>query len=348
MMRKRVFAGVGCVLLIGTLLTGCGGATSSYSNYGGSDAGAYGASVTGYNDGFFDDNDSSSRGDGFSTGGNYASYSSDDVYADYSYEFGASGKSVKKETVLGELEVLRSYAYDAGGYVGDVHNTYTNYEDMGANTHNYYSDTERKYKSYGKVDFYVYVEEDDIEGAIDELEGFCKTNHLTVSTFNQTVTNYRALKVVDEYSDDYWERKGTITEEDLQKELEYSTLHVTLSYYEPRGAFSKFGMGVKNFTRALTEAIGGTLFTLFVYALFLLITCFAILFAVNTTAGGGLKAKYKVYKKHPEYFEVPSGMPVRIVSGSSQPVVAKAESPEKVSEQADEDNSEEETVKDKE
>jgi hypothetical protein len=325
------------VLLIGTLLTGCGGAKDSYSNYGGD--GSYGASVAGYNDGFFNDND-------FSTGGNYASYSSDDVYADYSYEFGASGKGVKKETVLGELEVLRSYAYDAGGYVGSVNNTYTNYEDMGANVHNYYSDTERKYKSYGKVDFYVYVEEDAIADAIDELEGFCKTNHLTVSTFNQTVTNYRALKVVDEYSDDYWEREGTITEEDLEEELRYSTLHVTLSYYEPRGAFSKFGMGFKNLTNNFVDAIGSTLLTLFVYALFLLVTCFAILFAVNTMTGGGLKAKYKVYKKHPEYFEVPSGVPVRIVAGRSKPVVAKTKSSEKVSEQAAENNSEEKTAGD--
>jgi hypothetical protein len=114
MMRKRVFAGVGCVLLIGTLLTGCGGAkdSHSYSN----SAGVDGASVAGYSDGYFFDEGSSSRGDNFSTGGDYASYSSDDVYADYSYEFGASGKGVKKETVLGELEVLRSYAYDAGGF----------------------------------------------------------------------------------------------------------------------------------------------------------------------------------------------------------------------------------------
>lgn len=344
MMRKRVFAGVGCVLLIGTLLTGCGGAKDSYS-YSNS-AGADGASVTGYSDGYFFNESSSSRGDSFSTGGNYASYSSEDVYADYSYEFGASGKGVKKETVLGELEVLRSYAYDAGGYVGDVHNTYSNYTDMGANVHNYYSDTERKYKSYGKVDFYIYVEEDAITGAIDNLEEFCKTNHLTVSTFNQTVTNYRALKVVDEYSDDYWEREGTITEEDLQKELEYSTLHVTLSYYEPRGGFSKFGMGLKNTTSDFIEAIGTTLLTLLIYSLFLLVTCFAILFAVNTMTGGGLKAKYRIYKKHPEYFDVPQGFPVRIVAENPQPVTEKTESPEKVSEQAADDNSEEKAAGD--
>lgn len=342
-MRKRVFAGVGCVLLIGTLLTGCGGAKDSYS-YSNSE-GADGASVTGYSSGFFAEG-SSSRGDNFSTGGNYTSYSSDDVYADYSYEFGASGKGVKKETVLGEMEVLRSYAYDAGGYVGDVKNTYANYEDMGANTYSYYSEKVRTYKSYGTVDFYIYVAEDAIAGAIDNLEEFCKTNHLTVSTFNQTVTNYRALKVVDEYSDDYWEREGTITEEDLQKALEYSTLHVTLSYYEPRGGFSKFGMGLKNLASDFTDAVGATLLMLLIYSLFLLVTCFAILFAVNTMTGGGLKAKYKVYKKHPEYFDVPQGFPVRLVAESPQPVTAKTESPEEVSGQATDDNSEEKTARD--
>ncbi len=343
MMRKRVFAGVGCVLLVGTLLTGCGGARESYSNSSGAD----GASVTGYNSGYFAEG-SSSRGDNFDTGGDYTSYSSDDVYADYSYEFGASGKGVKKETVLGELEVLRSYAYDAGGYVGNVNNTYANYEDMGANVHSYYSGTERSYKSYGKADFYIYVKEDAIAGAIENLEEFCKTNHLTVNTFNQTVTNYRALKVVDEYSDDYWEREGTITEEDLQKELEYSTLHVTLSYYEPRGGFSKFGMGLKNTASDFTEAIGDTLLMLLIYSLFLLVTCFAILFAVNAMTGGGLKAKYRVYKKHPEYFDVPQGFPVRIVDGNPQPVAAKTESSEKVTEQAVDNNSEEKTAGDKE
>lgn len=287
-MKKRFIYTLG-VLCTCLCLTACGSGGDSYQ----SSSNGNGININ-TSDAYYD------------TGGSYGSYNSNDSYADYNYSFGASGKCDGRETFPEFLQTVEDYVTEKGGYLDSVHNDYYNYTNL---QKKYYSDSEKRYKYEGYISFQANLANEDVAEFIQMLEDFCKTNKLTVSNYTQSVTTFRQWTVVDEYPEDYddnpWEYKNAniITESDLEARLKYSTVSVSLSYYQPRAKIAGAFMGLREALDVLWNDFGYT----FEVVCRIAIIGFTIMFVISLGFRMFIRIRYgltyHIKKIHPEYFE---------------------------------------------
>ena len=317
-MKKRFIYTLG-VLCTCLCLTACGSSNSYQSSNNGS-----GIAIN-TSDAYYD------------TGGSYGSYSSNDSYADYSYSFGASGKCDGRETFPEFLQTVEDYVTEKDGYLDSVRNNYYNYTNL---QKRYYLDSEKRYKYEGYISFQANLAEEDVAEFIQMLEDFCKTNKLTVSTYTQSVMTYRQWDVIDEYPEDYYdnrwkyENSNIITESDLESRLKYSTVSVSLSYYQPRAKIAGFFMGLQESLDEIWNSFG----EIFQIAFVIIIIGLAIIFVVVLGFRMIIRTRYgfihRLKKAHPEYFE---NKKIEIIHTSS---VKKNVNPEDFYETPDEPNGE--------
>lgn len=242
----------------------------------------------------------------YDTGGSYGSYESNDSYADYSYSFGASGECDGRETFPAFVQTIEDYVTEKDGYLDNVNNNYYNYTNL---QKRYYSDAEKRYKYEGYISFQANLANEDVAEFIQMLEDFCKTNKLTVSNYTQSVVTYRQWTVVDEYPEDYddnywkYEDNNIITESDLESRLKYSTVSVSISYYQPRAKIAGFFMGLKESLDDIWSSFGYFIQMAFV----IIIIGLAIISVVVLGFRMVIRTRYgfihRLKKAHPEYFE---------------------------------------------
>lgn len=280
---KLVIAGLAGIML----MAGCGSRhETSYND----DYGVSMDSATSYSNSMSLGIKSSSKG----SMDYHNTYISGDM-ADYSYNFAADGKVNKKEDVLDEYEKLQAYANEHGGYVENVRNTYTGYDIDWADS--YFSENEISYKATGSANFTIQVENDEVENVIKELADFTDANNLTVTRYDQYITNYEAYEIVDEYEDNY--RYDAITKEELEKHLKYAAINVNLYYRIPRSGFMRFILSVVNVAKQAKEAFLQILAMLIILAVASLIGLYLIVLPFYKLFK---KATYKYWQKHGEYY----------------------------------------------
>ena len=295
------------------LCSGCGalgGAKSSRSSY--NSDGAEGAGVTGYNDGYFGD-DFSSSGRTYD-GGYYASFESNDTKMDYSYSFTADGNTkMSRQTAVDFLEEIETFALDNKGYISDVKNTWTSYDTVKKDLSEDYYGSERRYHTFGTLSFTLYIPNENLEQVNEKLQAFCDANDLLVTGYTQTATSYQAFKVSED-ADSYIYDDNLITQEDLDNRLATTTYGVTINYHRDRNGFEKAGMTIHNILYSIGQTLTDLLESIAPLFLAFAIPGGVIIFVYNACTVGAIKSRYKLYSKHPEYFEIPYGREIRITN----------------------------------
>lgn len=284
-MKKKLAIGLLCMSIIAGL-TGCG-SSESLSGYKGYDS----VSQSYSNDaGFYTDSE------GYSSNMDYTGTNISGDLVDYSYTLGSRGYVKEKETALNFYEDVQSFVDDNGGYIDNVNNTFrTNDLDE---DYFYYSGDFIKNSAEGCVSFNVQIEEQYVEDVIDMFDDFCKENDFSVTQFNQYATNYKSYDVVDEYDDDGWYHGDKITQEDLDKQLAYTTIDISMNYSIKRSAGETFRLKVGSLWHGFLDECGdfvGMLIWMIVFA-------FVIMFVIILPAVKIFKkSMFKFNKKHPEY-----------------------------------------------
>lgn len=292
------------------LCSGCGalgGATSSYNSNG-----ADGASVTGYNGGYFGD-DFSSDGRTYD-GGYYASFESGDTKMDYSYSFTADGNTkMSRQTAIDFLEEIETFALDNEGYITDVKNNWTSYDAVKKDLSEYYYNNEKQYHTYGTLSFTLYIPNENLEQVNEKLQTFCDANGLTVIGYTQTATSYQPFKVSED-ADSYIYDDKLITQEDLDERLATTAYSVTLNYHRDRNGFERAGMTIHNILYGIGDSLIDMLEGIFPILATVGIPGVAIVLVYKGCTIGAIKSRYKLYSKHPEYFEMPYGKEMYITN----------------------------------
>lgn len=273
-MRKKL----GCLALLGVLtvsmLTGCGGSSSSKE----------------LGDGIIATNSEASFIlDDYSM--DYSSTYIDSSYADYSYTFYASGEHKKsKNEMLKDYEDIQAFVKDRDGYIENVNNSYNVYD----KDRRYYSDS---HKTSGRLSFTIQVDKDHVDEVINKLDEICKKNNLEVTTYTQRITNFEGKKIVD-YDPDYYDY-NTISKTELEQRLKYADISVQLSYYTDFNVFEKFFIGVGNALKEFWDSFGEIIQIILV----LLFIAWVFFFNVCLFYKVFRKMIYKHKKKHPELYE---------------------------------------------
>lgn len=292
------------------LCSGCGdlgGAKSSY-NSNGSD----GASVAGYDGGYFG-GDFSSSGRTYD-GGYYASFESNDPKMDYSYSFTADGNTkMSRRTAVDFLEEMETFALDNEGYITDVKNTWTSYDAIKKDLSDDYYGSEKRYHSFGTLSFTLYIPNENLEQVNEKLQTFCDANGLIVTGYTQTATSYQPFKVSED-ADSYIYDDNLITQEDLDNRLATTAYSVTLNYHRDRNGFERAGMTVHNILYGLGVTLTGLLENFAPIFLVFAIPGGVVIVVFNVCTVGAIKSRYKLYSKHPEYFEMPYGKEMYITN----------------------------------
>ena len=296
------------------LCSGCGslfgGATSSRSSY--DSNGADGASVAGYNGGYFED-DFSSSGRTYD-GGYYASFESSDTKMDYSYSFTADGNTkMSRQTAVDFLEEIETFALDNKGYISDVKNTWTSYDVVKKDLSEDYYGSEKRYHTFGTLSFTLYIPNENLEQVNEKLQAFCDANGLIVTGYTQTATSYQAFKVSED-ADSYIYDDMLITQEDLDNRLATTTYGITINYHRDRNGFEKAGMTIHNILYSIGQTLTDLLESIAPLFLTFAIPGGVIIFVYNACTVGAIKSRYKLYSKHPEYFDIPCGKEIRITN----------------------------------
>lgn len=279
------------ILIIGVcllMITGCGG--SGYSSYSGGSYENATDSMGSY---------SSAQGIGIMNSESSMNYSNTNIsgsFADYSYNFSANGEVKKKEDVLDEYEKIQTYVNEHEGYIENVRNTYNGYDIDWADS--YFTDTEINYQALGAVNFTVQVDNDEVENVIQELVRFTDEKNLTVTRYDQYITNYEAYEIVDEEDWEYY-YGNTITQEELEKRLKYASINVNLSYRIPRSSFMSFVLYIVNFAKQARDVFLSLLATLLMLAVFAYIALYLIILPVYKLFK---KSLFKFRVKHNEYY----------------------------------------------
>lgn len=279
------------ILIIGVcllMITGCGG--SGYSSYGGGSYENAMDSMGSY---------SYAQGVGVTNSASSMDYSNTNIsgsFADYSYYFSANGEVKKKEEVLDEYEKIQTYVNEHGGYIENVRNTYNGYDIDWADS--YFTDTEINYQALGGVNFTVEVDNDEVENVIQELVKFTDEKNLTVTRYDQYITNYEAYEIVDEEDWEYY-YGNTITQEELEKRLKYASINVSLSYRIPRNGFMSFVLYIVSFAKQVRDVFLSLLATLLMLAVFAYIALYLIILPVYKLFK---KSLFKFRVKHNEYY----------------------------------------------
>ena len=272
-MKKRLFA---VLILLMVSLTACGS----------SNVGGYSNS---YSDGFtMNESASSWSGTTYVTGDN----------VDYNYVFYAQGLTDHdKDYMLDHFEQIQTFVISYGGFISTVNNSYTAYEISADAT--YISSREINYEASGVLNFTVEVPNEHIVDVIEYIEDFCDTVNFDVTRFNQNIINYDGHKVVDQYSDNYWDRQDEITKDDLEYRTAYAELYVNISYYIPRGFFAKTGYTLRGIWREFWDGLGDIIIGFVSIAVgFNVLFIFGILMFKMWK-----RIIYNDKKKHPKYYD---------------------------------------------
>lgn len=284
MRRKGMLGLVLLTMIIG--LTGC----SSSDGYKG-----YGSVSHSYSDevGFSMNN---SYDEGYSGNIDYSgTYISGDL-VDYSYSLGSRGYVKEKETALAFYEEAQTFVDEHDGYIDNVNNTFRT-NDLDADFYHYGDSDYIKYSATGCVNFNIQIEEQYTEDVIALFDDFCKTNDFAVTQFNQYVTNYKSYDVVESYNED-WYHGDDITQEDLDKQLAYTSIDVSVSYSIKRPAVEVFVLRIKSFGKQFWDSCGDVLSALFWIVVYTFVILFVIVLPVVKIFK---KSMFKYHKKHPEY-----------------------------------------------
>ena len=162
----------------------------------------------------------------------------------------------------------------------------------------YYSGDFIKNSAEGCVSFNVQIEEQYVEDVINMFDDFCKENDFSVTQFNQYATNYKSYDVVDEYDDDGWYHVDKITQEDLDKQLAYTTIDISMRYSIKRSAGEAFGLRVRSLFHEFMDKCGDIIGIL----IWIIVFVFALMFvAILPAVKIFKKSMFKFNKKHPEY-----------------------------------------------
>jgi hypothetical protein len=190
-----------------------------------------------------------------STGGDYSSTTISGDFADYSYNFSASGKTKKtKQEMLDYYESLQKLVDENGGYIENINNKYSgNVIDP---RDKYITDSEIEYSATGSLSFTVEIPNDNIPLITASLEQFCRDNNFVVTAYNQTIMNYQGYQIVGSYDQDSYGSGNVITRQELDKTLKYASLRVNLNYYNPRPFITRMGLGLKQFWYDFTDGMG--------------------------------------------------------------------------------------------
>ena len=280
-MKKRI----GMILIAGVLLAGCGSRNNDYASYN-----MVQANIA------YTDNASvgiaSKSNESYMDYGN--AYISGDM-ADYSYCFSAQGAVKKKEDVLNEFDSIQSFVDEHDGYIENLRNDYTGYDIDWSD--DYFSPYEIDYIATGCVSFTVQIDNENVPELIEELSNYADRYGLTVTRYDQHITNYEAYEIVDD--DEYYYGYQTITEEELEKWLKYASLDVSISYRIKRNGFTGFLLSAKNFWGDVENIFKQViaLFLIFAAAGYIL-----IFVAVLPMYKIIKKSLYKYRLKHDEYY----------------------------------------------
>lgn len=309
-MKKKLLMALVCAVSACTVLSGCSSyGSSSYKSSGAmsSEGLANGSSVNGYGDFVLDPE---------VDGGYYASYDSADTKKDYSYSFKADGNTkLTRQGAVAFLDELDAFATEKGGYISDVRNNWTDYDVDEYGVMDTYYDSDIRMHSDGSLSFTVYVPNEDTFELTNKLQEFCDKNGLTVTGFTQSATSYQGYRIEDDdWIDEYGGRYDAITQEELDNRLATSTYSVSLRYHEDRGFFGRAARVVHNIIAAALDALIGLLGQFVPILTMVAIPSVAIVLVYRGCTVGSLKARYKLYKKYPEYFEVPCGREIRITN----------------------------------
>ena len=284
-MKKKLTIGLLCMSIIAGL-TGCG-SSEPFSGYKGYDS----VSQSYSNDaGFYTDSE------GYSDNMNYTGTNISGDLVDYSYTLGSRGYVKEKETALNFYEDVQAFVDDNGGYIDNVNNTFrTNDLDE---DYFYYSGDFIKNSAEGCVSFNVQIEEQYVEDVINMFDEFCKENDFSVTQFNQYADNYKSYDVVEEYDDDDWYHGDKITQADLDKQLAYTSIDISMNYSIKRSAGETFRLKVGSLWHDFLDECGdfvGMLIWMIVFA-------FVIMFVIILPSVKIFKkSMFKFNKKHPEY-----------------------------------------------
>ena len=284
-MKKKLTIGLLCMSIIAGL-TGCG-SSESFNGYKGYDS----VSQSYSNDaGFYTDSE------GYSSNMDYTGTNISGDLVDYSYTLGSRGYVKKKETALNFYEDVQTFVDDNGGYIDNVNNTFrTNDFDE---DYFYYSGDFIKNSAEGCVSFNVQIEEQYVEDVINMFDEFCKENDFSVTQFNQYADNYKSYDVVDEYDDDGWYHGDKITQEDLDKQLAYTTIDISMNYSIKRSAGETFRLKVGSLWHDFLDECGDVVGIL----VWMIVFAFVIMFVIILPSVKIFKkSMFKFDKKHPEY-----------------------------------------------
>ena len=239
------------------------------------------------------------KGGGVQASESYMDYS--DTYisgtmTDYSYNFSANGELKNKTDALNEYEKIQQFVDEHDGYVENVRNNYNGYDiDW---TKDYFSSNEMRYKATGNVNFTVQVDNSQIPEIVKELESYTDQDKLTVTRYDQYITNYEAYEIVDENDDRYYGSQK-ITQQELDKRLKYASLNISIAYRIPRSGFTRFLLTLLNVVNEVKEAFLRVIAVILMLAVAGYIALFVAVLPMYKIIK---KSLFKYRLKHREYY----------------------------------------------
>ena len=305
-MKKWLTSGL--VLTCILCLAGCGSSSRSYSDNG---------------TGFEISNSAPAKSmvsfsedaDVYVTGGDYSSTTITGDKADYSYNFQAGGETKKsKAEMLADYEHIQDFVNERDGFIENVYNDYQYYEADN------YSSYNRNYISRGNLSFTIEIDNDDVLDVLAELEKICIDNKFTVTNYTQRIQNYQNFRVVDEYSDEVYYGQA-ITQDELDRRLNYADITVNLSYRNPRAKVAVFFLQLRDAIEDFWDNCGEILQIILV----IVVVIFAIFAEIMLLYKMFIKMMYKHRQKHPNYYP-PKG--IYIVSQQELSSMVKPIEPE--------------------
>ncbi len=288
-MKKHLTTGL--VILCLLSLTACGSSSRSYSDNGTGfeiSNSAPAKSMVSY----------SEDADVYVTGGDYSSTTINSDYADYSYNFIAGGNTKKsKSEMLDDYEYIQDFVNERNGFIENVYNNYQYYD-----IEDSYYGSNATYISRGSLSFTIEIANEDVMDVLAELEKICIDNKFTVTNYTQTIQNYQNFRIVDEYSDEVYYGE-TITQDELDRRLNYADISVSLSYNNPRPKVTVFFLRLKAAIRDFWDAFGEIVQVILIIILVLLAVFAELIWFYKMFR----KMMYKHRQKHPEYY-APKGI----------------------------------------
>lgn len=232
---------------------------------------------------------------GYNENYDYGSTTIKGKQVDYSYDVGARGSVESKSVALDFYEDLSKFVDDNDGYIENVNNTYSdNYIEPG----DYYiSDYDILYAASGRLNFTVQIEEEHSADVIALFDKFCEEQNLTITAYNQYITNYDHYEVRDENDDDnYYHWK--MTQKELDEAVKYSDIDVRIDYQIDRPGGAKTALKISKFFKNFWDSASDILTAIFWVCVWVYVALFVILLPVIKIIK---KSMYKFYTKHPEY-----------------------------------------------